>query len=41
MHLIRVGLEAEFVDLCRAGNNSERAHVGRGSNPHIEGESQS
>jgi hypothetical protein len=41
MHLILASLEAEFVDLCLAGNNSEHVHVDRGNNPHIEGESQS
>jgi hypothetical protein len=29
------------VDLCRAGNSNEHAHVGRESNPDIEGESRS
>jgi hypothetical protein len=41
MCLIQAAQEAEFVRLCLAGNNSEHAHIGRESNPHIEGESQS
>jgi hypothetical protein len=41
MRLIREGPEAGFVSLYVAENNSEHAHDGRESNPHIEGESQS